>query len=107
MTELRNVKTAKEMYRQMKQKFGWDTPGGAAATASPANLTPSKVNKRVGKVGTKSASKAAPKGCGKKVAKKEDDEEGEAVEEDPYVVLHEGGKAIVKTEVEDEDDEGV
>lgn len=73
---LKNERTAKEMYRQITKKFGWGStvdgsPSGSAGSGA-ATATPTKVRKRTGKVGTKSAKK----GGGKK-AQEDEDENGD------------------------------
>lgn len=61
---LKNERVAKEIYRQMTKKFGWGAPGAGSPSGSvggTASPTPTKVQKRTGKVGTKSAKKASTK----------------------------------------------
>lgn len=73
---LKNERVAKEMYRQMTKKFGSGASGAGSPSGSvggPATPTPTKVQKRTGKVGTKSAKKVSAK----KVKAEEEDESGD------------------------------
>ncbi|ROW12881.1 hypothetical protein VPNG_04724 [Cytospora leucostoma] len=49
---LKNDRVAKESYRQICKKFGWNKGGSAATTPGGTGETPTKVTKRTGKVGS-------------------------------------------------------
>lgn len=72
---LKNERVAKEMYRQMTKKFGWGpaAPSESTGGAATATATASKVQKRAGKVGSKSTKKTPSKNKAKD-ENEEDDE---------------------------------
>ncbi|CAN8103855.1 unnamed protein product [Discula destructiva] len=107
---LKNERTAKETYRQMQKKLGWNSPAGGSGSGSGAQATPTKVQKRTGKVGTKAAaktpSKAAPKGRGKKVAEQDEEEvKDNGGEEGTTADGSHRGESYVKEDEEEDEEE--
>lgn len=87
--------------------MGWiATPGGTASKsvgASEPLLSPTKVVKRAGKVGSKAPGMTGHKGYGKKATKRETKEIGGDVD---YVTGSESAKALARVKEDVDDDEG-
>ncbi|KUI73577.1 hypothetical protein VM1G_09270 [Cytospora mali] len=78
---LKNDRVAKEMYRQMCKKFGWNKTGGQPTNPGLTCGTPSKVTKNTGRVGS------AKKARGKKAAAaaEQEDDNPKVKDEDPFM----------------------